>query len=201
MGEETDNMQQLWSYTCFVSTCEQTHREEREAWNAGSGWDHTSSLNIVTLSTVEPSPENKPLRWTALSFILFAWNSLLCCVWAFFCRMIHSTETEDKQSAVSRQYSDTFFHHPVESFLFVEVIRWTNIHLVISAQLDNKRLFCSTFPRSRILQLSVHCHEENESCLIASISHSCWCDYSYCTGTENRDRHSPGREIKVVLIL
>lgn len=74
-------------------------------------WGHRSELDIVTF-TAELSSENKPLRWTAFSLILFVWNSLACCVWAFFCRTTRSTWNKkgSRQSRPLRAQWDKLSH-------------------------------------------------------------------------------------------
>ena len=157
-------------------------------------WKHTArvgsqvKLEIVTLSSAEPSPENNPLRCVALSFILFVWNALVCCVWAFFCRTTRSTE-EQRKSHQPRLLTK------VRHILPPANVDLSHIHLISSSQLNDERPFCSASTiRSRIWQVSVYCRERNNKvivwsggCLITLILHPTWCGYSCYRRKENWD--------------
>lgn len=111
---------QLWYQTCFGCTCKQTHCEGQVVQSTRPG-SHIE-LRIVTLSTAA-SPENSPLRWAPFSFMLFVWNSLVCCVWAFFCRMTQSAATKGKPSVSWPRYSEM---HSSTNFLYIDIIGQTN---------------------------------------------------------------------------
>lgn len=174
--ESTANMPQL----CPKTRANEDTLRGREHRDTQDSVGSHIKLEIFTLSTSEPFPGNNPLRWMAFSFILFAWNSLTCCVWAFFCRM-----AKEKSSV-----------HPTTLFVCAGKIRQTNKCLISTVHVSDDRPFYRLLNEKQdstakcLLSRGEQRRRSLKSRPIILISHLSWCNYSNCMGTENRDSHT-----------